>query len=281
MKILKLVKDKFNHYSAVFDEIPKITYEKIGADYVGTAVNTNGDIIASHWLKREQYGGAFGGRELELKMTDGSVEKTKDYWFDHGSYPEHGEFMSIGAETLEGLQDCHVFFGFNIHVEAFRNMLDEYLAHDKTYNHDEVREWCRLQYEWHDVIVHGKKIPFMMNKIGEMVTRETKERVFPRHNKVKIIGNIYYQISFFRFKYEDNGRLIKIESNLLEVLKATLPHSEEEIRKNCKLLSIEEEEKQKRKLKLSRTIAKLTKTEKKTIFEQLKKEFNQLEGEVV
>lgn len=281
MKILKLVKDKHNHYSAVFDEIPEMTYEKVNGDYVGSSENDNGDIIASHWLERKGYGDAFGGREIQLKMKDGSTKNIKNYWFDNGSYPEHGGFMSIGAETLEGLQDCHVFFSYNIHVDAFRNMLDEYLAQDKIYNHKEIREWCRLQYKWHDVIVHGKKIPFMMNKKGEMVTRETKESVYPRRNIIKRYDDLWIEVTYFRFDYKESGRLIKLDANFLEVLKATLPYKEEVIRKNCELLSIEEEKEQKRRLKLSRTIAKLTKNERKRIFEQLKKEFKEPESEVV
>lgn len=143
MKIIKLINS--NGYKAVFDEIPELTYEKIGSDYVGSATDDKGNVILSHFLKRERFGDAFGGRELNLKMKDGSTETIKDYWFDHGSYLKHGEFIRIGAETLEGLQNCYVYFSANINKEIFINMVEEYLSHDKIYGYREVEEWCNLQ----------------------------------------------------------------------------------------------------------------------------------------
>lgn len=235
MKILKLIKQKHGHYFVVFDEIPEITYERIGTDYVGSAINSNGDIVASHFLKREFYGDAFGGREITLKMKDGSTEKIKDYWFDHGSYKAHGEFIGIGAGTVEQLQDCYVYFGYNINKNTFEKMIDEYLAYEKLYEYREVEEWCKLQHKWYDVVVNGKKIPYMMNKFGEMVERESKKRVYPRQNVTWHINGMYKQLIYFRFSYKENGRLIKIDANYLETLKNTLPYTEQEIIKYCKI----------------------------------------------
>jgi len=243
MEILRLVKHEGQpgRYSAVFNIIPELTYEKIGHDYVGSSVNANGDIVASHWLKKESYGNAFGGRVIELKMKDGTTKDVKDYWFDHGSYPDHGSCRSIGAETLEGLQRCYVYFGYNINTDTFQKMVDEYLKHDKVYGYWETEDWCKLQHTWHDVIVHGKKIPFMMNKYGDMVEKEEKKRVFARHNVARQINGVFRTHTYFRFNYEEDGRLIKIDANYLETLKATLPQSEEEIRRNNEMPSIEEE----------------------------------------
>jgi len=281
LKILKLIKHKYDRYSAVFDEIPALTYEKIGSDYVGSAVNSNGDIVASHWLKKERYGDAFGGRELELEMKDGSVEKIKDYWFDYGSYPEHGEFMSIGAETLEGLQRCYVYFGYYINAVTFQKMVDEYLKFEKVYGYWEVEDWCKLQYKWHDVIVNGKKIPYMMNYRGEMVEKESKKPVYARENVIKTMHGSFREYHFFKFEYKQNGKMIKIHANYLETLKSTLPYTEEEIRKNCNLPSIKDDEETKRKFRLLRMIGELNKTERRMIFQRLKKEFGQLESEVI
>ena len=46
MKILKMYvarKKGWKHYYCMFDEIPEITYEKIGCDYVGSACDENGN----------------------------------------------------------------------------------------------------------------------------------------------------------------------------------------------------------------------------------------------
>ncbi len=235
MKILKLIKQKHGNYFVVFDEIPKLTYEKIGTNYVGSAVNSTGDIVASHFLKKQPFGDAFAGRELTLEMKDGSTEKIKDYWFDHGSYEKHGEFVGIGAGTLEELQKCYVYFSYNINKTTFEKMIDEYLVHEKLYEYREVEEWCKLQHAWFDVIVNGKKIPYMMNKYGEMVEKESKKRVYPRHNVMRRVNGRYKEQVYFRFSYKDNGSLIKIDANYLETLKRTLPFTEEEIITNCKI----------------------------------------------
>jgi len=235
MKILKLIKQKYGNYFVVFDEIPEITYEKIGNNYIGSAINSNGDIIASHFLKRESFGDAFGGREITLKMKDGSVKKIKDYWFDHGSYKGHGEFVGIGAGTIEELQKCYVYFGYNINKNTFEKMMDEYLTYEKLYDYKEVEEWCKLQHEWHDVIVNGKNIPYMMNKYGEMVEKESKKRAYPRRNVLRRVKGSFKQQVYFRFSYNENERLIKIDANYLDTLKNTLPYTEKEIVENCKI----------------------------------------------
>ena len=115
MKILKLNKIEYSkgHYSynIIFDKIPDTTYEKVGSSYVGSATYQK-KIIFSNWLKYkpDNFAKAFAGNELTLKMKDGTEEKIKDYWWDEGSYPKHGNFINIGINTIEGLQDCFVFY---------------------------------------------------------------------------------------------------------------------------------------------------------------------------
>lgn len=240
MKIIKLIKQSYSNnqyrYYAIFDEIPEITYEKVGLNYIGSSVDSDGIIIASSFLGYEQFGNAFGGREITLKMKDGSTQKIKDHWYDRGWYKGHGEFINIGAGTVEELQRCYVYYSYNINKQKFEEMMEEYFTRDKLYEYREVEEWCKLQHKWYDVIVHGKKIPFMMNKYGEMVEKETKKRVYPRYNLCKKVNGKYKMYTYFRFQYkDDSGRLIKIDANYLDVLKDTLPFSEEEIIKNCEL----------------------------------------------
>jgi len=72
MKIIKLIKNSYGHYAALFDEIPTKTFEKIGSDYVGS-YEENGKVILSWYLKKERFGNAFAGRALSLYMKDGST----------------------------------------------------------------------------------------------------------------------------------------------------------------------------------------------------------------
>lgn len=145
MKILKLVQTSYGHSYIVFDKVEEITYEKIGLDYVGSLLDDRGNIVQSHFLKKQHYGDAFGGREIKLKMKDNSEVSIKDYWFDCGSYPNHGDFVNIGAGTIEKLKKCYVYYGMNINKYLFESMVNEYLERDALYDYKEVGEWIKTQ----------------------------------------------------------------------------------------------------------------------------------------
>ena len=235
MKIIKLVRNR-SGYFAIFDEIPEITYEKYGADYIGTAEDANGNIIFSNYLAYKSWSNAhaFGGRELHIKMKDGSINTLKNNWYDNGYYAGHGNFINIGAGLLEKLQDCFVFSSYYINEATFNTMVDEYLMHDKIYDYRELETWTKLQYTWYPLVFHGKQLPYMMNKKGDVVTKESKEYVYFRKNHYSVKLKKTY--SFFKLKHKDsNGNLIKLEDSYLNVCMSTLPFSKEEIIKNCKL----------------------------------------------
>lgn len=225
----------------MFDEIPEITYEKIGASYVGSVTDDDGNIIFSNHLGYKSYGDAFGGRELSLHMKDGSIKKVKDHWWDCGYYKEHGEFIGIGAGTLKSLQDCYVYCSYNINKDTFQKMLDDYYFREKEYEYYEIEKWCKLQHRWYDVIIDGKKYPYMVNKNGNFVHKHSKEPIYPRKNvckwKYKSRGKTdkSFDLCFFNLEYIDGNRLIKIERKMSDVLAESLPLSKEEIIKNCKL----------------------------------------------
>lgn len=228
------------HHYCVFDEIPEITYEKIGSSYVGSATDEDGNIIFSKHLGYDSYGKAFGGRELSLTMKDGSVKKIKDYWYDWGHYREHGEFIDIGGGTLEDLQDCYVYCGYYINKQTFEKMLADYYSREKEYEYYEIEKWCKLQYQWHDMVIDGTKYPYMVNERGDFVHKYTKEPVYVRNNVLKIKyrngERKQFPLCLFKLQYKDGDRLVKIERKMLDVLREALPdYTDEEIIKNCKL----------------------------------------------
>jgi len=235
MKIIKLVKNGHDNYYAMFDkEFPVLTYEKIGSDYVGSVKDDNGNVILSNVLKWESWPGAFGGREITLKMKDGTDQVIKDYWYDCGYDSNEGEFISIGAGTLEELQKCFVYYSLNIKLSTFEEMVNEYLSRDKLYDYKEVEEWAKIQYKWYPLVVHGKVRPFMMNKFGMVVTAETKERVYTeRFNRRRKDGKLY---NYFKMSYNDGTRLVKLEDTYINVCLETLTtYCRDEIITNCKL----------------------------------------------
>lgn len=230
------------HYYCLFDKIPEITYEKIGSSYIGSATDNNGNIIFSNYLGYESYGNAFGGRELTLKMKDGTTEKIKDHWFDWGYYKKHGDFIDIGGGTLEQLQKCYVYCGYNINKCTFEKMLDDYYSREKEYKYDEIEEWCNLQYKWYPVIIGNKRIPLMVNERGDFTEKETKKRIYVRENtcrlRYKYNGKTdkEFKQCLFKYSYMDGDRKIKIERKMLDVLKESLTnYTIDQIISNCKL----------------------------------------------
>ena len=94
--------------------------------------------------------------------------------------------------------------------------------HDKIYDYHELEAWTKLQYTWYPLVFHGKQIPYMMNKKGDVVTKESKEYVYFRENHYSVKLKKTY--SFFKLKYKDsNGNLIKLEDSYLNVCMSTLP----------------------------------------------------------
>ena len=245
MKILKMYVQRIygnTHYYCVFDEIPKITYEKIGVNYIGSAIDEKGDIIFSDFLKMGR-SGAFAGREFSLIMKDGSVEKIKNYWWSDGPYSEHGQFISVGGGTIEELQKCYVYSGYYINKQTFEKMLNEYYSREREYEYREIEKWVKMQHKWYNVTINGVKYPYMVNKYGLFVHKYTKEpvylrRSFVRYFKRKNGEKNKFPICIFYLEYKDENRLIKIERNMLEVLRESLPdYSDEEIIANCNLTS--------------------------------------------
>ena len=236
MKIIKLACNNYGGYYVIFDEIPKMTYEEYGLDYIGSAKDKRGNIIFSRYLKYESWAGAhaFGGRALELPMKDGSIRAIKNNWYDSGYASNHGKFIDIGAGTLEKLQKCFVFCAYNINENTFNLMLDEYYRYDRAYGYKELEKWTKLQYTWYPLIFHGKQLPYMMNKKGDIVKRESKEYEYCRANQYSVRLKKTY--SYFKLKYKDaEGNLIKLEDSYLNICMSTLPYTKEEIIKNCNL----------------------------------------------
>jgi len=205
----------------IVDEIPELTFEEKGKSLIGTDEQN----LFNWYLKYDSCGNAFAGREITLKMKDGETRKIKNNWFDHGTYDDENEYISIGIGTLEDMQNCFVFTSKNIRKDSFDLLMNEYLKYDKLYEYDEIREWCNLKYEWFPIIIHGKEIPFMMNKNGNVVERETKKREFTMNNICKFKKSIdkFFDLCHFKLQYNNGDRLIKLEANYKDVVRDSLP----------------------------------------------------------
>ena len=158
-----------------------------------------------------------------------------------GHYSKHGEFVAIGGGTLESLQNCYVYCGYNINKQTFEKMLDDYYSREKEYEDYELENWCKLQYRWYDVVIDGVKYPYMVNYKGDFVKKNSKEPAYGlRHNILihKKINDEHksFPLCLFKLKYKDGDRLVKIERNMIDILRKSLVgYTDEEIIQNCKL----------------------------------------------
>lgn len=153
MKILKMFVSRGTNgfeyvqplYYCIVDNIPELTYEKIGYDYVGSSYDEKGNIISSRFLEYNDYSPmrAFAGQDIHLEMKDGSEKIVKDRWWDAGSYPKHGEFIPVGISTIEDLRRAFCFVSYNINSDTFNKMLDEYYKTEKEYSYEELREFVK------------------------------------------------------------------------------------------------------------------------------------------
>jgi len=226
MRIIKAYKNPNGHLYIMVDKIPKLTYEKIGASYVGSDEQE----LFNDYLKYEYgYGSfkAFAGREFSIELKDGTIIKLKDHWWDYGVYDKENEYVGIGLGTLESLLDCFVFCSYNVRKDKLEELINDYLSRDKFYEYYEIEKWCKLQYIWYPLIFHGKQLPFMMNYKGNVVERDTKEYKYALHNYMKIKKDKTFLLKLFKLSYKDeNGRLIKLEDSYINVVKETLPDFE-------------------------------------------------------
>lgn len=226
MNIIKAYKNPNRHLYIMIDEIPKITYEKIGMSYVGS--DEQG--LFNDYLRYEYGSGsfkAFAGREFSIELKDGTIVKLKDHWWDSGVYAKEHEYIGIGLGTLESLQDCYVYCSYKVRKDKLEELLNDYLKRDKFYEYYEIEKWAKLQYNWYPLIFHSKELPFLMNYKGSIIDKNTKEYKYAQSNYIKYKYGKSFSLKLFKFSYKDeNGRLIKLEDSYKNVAKETLPYFE-------------------------------------------------------
>ncbi|TAI99823.1 hypothetical protein [Pectobacterium versatile] len=129
----------------------EIVYEKTpSGDYIGE----DGPFKNLLYYKRGSKSfKAFCGRELTLKMKDGTTEKIKDHWW-HGLL---NGTQSVVACDIESLKKCYVFNGgFSVNKEEYEAMRSTYTGvvypywdYEKVIKFDDVRKdlYKRLHHE--------------------------------------------------------------------------------------------------------------------------------------
>ncbi|MEA4919362.1 MAG: hypothetical protein VB078_00340 [Clostridiaceae bacterium] len=150
MRIVDLV-EMNSHHAYVLDNEYKLTYEKHGNLLIGSdETNTFFDVLIYEYPRgRKEYGGyAFGGREFDVDMKDGT--KTRcwgQYW--SGGFREAEKILGITFadmphNTIVQLQSCYVFCGGTAHKAKLEQMLNTFFAENPGY-----KAWNYWEYEKH------------------------------------------------------------------------------------------------------------------------------------
>ncbi|MBO1003150.1 hypothetical protein [Pseudogracilibacillus auburnensis] len=139
---------KFNDRVALVLKKPlKFTYEKHGDLLIGT---DNLGVFVNIFLYRRPVGKwkAFGGREFDIPMKDGSVIKATGQWWDGGlSRAEEilgQEIVNVTAEDIESLKSCYVYCGIYAFKDKYEELIKGYKGEVYGYREFEKKCWKRI-----------------------------------------------------------------------------------------------------------------------------------------
>lgn len=127
----------------------RMTYEKVGNDYIGSDGPFRDALIYSQGSGRFV---AFAGRELSIPMKDGSTTMLKDHWWS-GSIKG---LRSVIRSDVDSLKDCYVFSGALCDPEALEALRSAYTGcvypyweYEKIIKYDDMRSdlWDRVFHE--------------------------------------------------------------------------------------------------------------------------------------
>ena len=114
-KVVSVV--KFNDGEALVLNRPiRFIYSESGRDLIGS------DGPFRDFLGYSRDGNAFGGREFNLTMVDGSTRKIKDHWW--ATWKEG--YSSITVGDVEALRKCYVYHGAHITPDDYARLRAQY-----------------------------------------------------------------------------------------------------------------------------------------------------------
>lgn len=118
----------------VVDKMPELLYTRNGSYLIGEEsgfYNFYGLSPASKGFS------AFGGREFDIPLKDGGVEKARGQWWN--STPEEymtEEYVSVGVSTKELLNNCYVFSSMIISKDRLDSWLEKHEPSNNYYKYD-------------------------------------------------------------------------------------------------------------------------------------------------
>ncbi len=127
-KIIAVVKFNEGH-AYVLEKNPEFVYEKHGGLLIGTDETETFYNVLFYEVPFEQFK-AFGGREFELPLKGGGVEKCNGQWWDGKAHKAaeilNKNFVHVTFESKESLEKCYVYSGCYADEEKLQKLVSEY-----------------------------------------------------------------------------------------------------------------------------------------------------------
>lgn len=121
------------HYYLIVDEYPDFKYERRG-----NLVFSNVDGFTSSYVINRGTKNAFGGREFDIPMEDGTkLHADGSIWSSGQSEAAGVQVTSVGVATREMLKKCYVFVGEYIDSR----LLEEWLKQNPNKTHGDYSKY--------------------------------------------------------------------------------------------------------------------------------------------
>lgn len=207
MKIIAKV--KFNDgFAYVLDQKIELEYEQL-KDNSLIGFDKSKTFYDYYSYKIEKGFKAFGGREISLKMTDGTTRIIKDYWWSSSLIfskkyfkNDNVSFIRVVANDENSLFNYFVFYEYYANKEAFEKLEKEY--NGKIYEYKNLEKICRSKGEQKNAIKFKDYNGEFFNLFGRIINRKDLYRKIKSRNlKAKRLNKMKIY-SVFRERFGNN-----------------------------------------------------------------------------
>ena len=148
IQIIDVIKHK-NKYSTqtmiVIDKHPEFKYKRVGDMLIA---EDSGFFSFYKYKKPSKNWEAFAGREFDIHLDSGEIEKAYGQWWDHLPEDYSDLVYCFGTQTEEGLARCNVFHSSKVD----KVLVDEWLADNEPSNNYHKYDTKNKDYGEHKII---------------------------------------------------------------------------------------------------------------------------------
>lgn len=147
-EIIDIIKHRNKYGTQIFlvvDTPVSIKYERAGDLLVGEDSG-----FFNFYIKRQptKHFQAFAGREFDIPLANGGVEKAHGQWWDHLPSDYEGLVYSLGVSSLCELEKCYVFYS----TKVDKKLVDEWLSKNDASNNYRKYDKTSNDYGKHRIV---------------------------------------------------------------------------------------------------------------------------------